>query len=175
MGLDVHGKLIGNVRHEEVFNFIRQKIDANAVDYVKSEEHDMIKVSWGHIKYGECDKWVTTSGFISFTTKDGNSRSLFYCYDNINSLENLKYYSDLGLADMVKAETTFISLGYNGEAVEIIKQIVAHFGGWIDENDCDDTPYYPILKNDDGSLKPVIEVTMNDIYDKFNAVVIIKK
>ena len=58
---------------------------------------------------------------------------------------------------------------------KIIKELVAYFGGgWIDENDCDDEEYYPIELNNDGSVKPVKYVTMNDIYEKFGCVVIIK-
>lgn len=64
----------------------------------------------------------------------------------IISIENLTFYSKHGLEDMVKSETTHISLGYWGNAVDIIKSIVAEFGGWIDENDCDDKEYYAIDK-----------------------------
>ena len=59
--------------------------------------------------------------------------------------------------------------------MEIIKEIVAHFGGgWIDENDCDDEDYYPIELNVDGSIKQVQYITMEDVYEKFGSVVIIK-
>ena len=75
---------------------------------------------------------------------------------------------------MVEAETTYLSLGFWGNSVEIMKEIIAHFGGgWIDENDCDDKTYYPIMINEDGSIKPVQYITMNDIYEKFGSVVII--
>ena len=75
---------------------------------------------------------------------------------------------------MVESETTYLSLGYWGSSIEIIKEIVAHFGGgWIDENDCDDKEYYPIELDVDGNIKPVQYVTMNDIYEKFGSVVVI--
>ena len=73
---------------------------------------------------------------------------LFYYYGNINSYENLKYYTEFGLEDMVKSETTHIGLGYWGSSVEIIKEIVENFGGgWLDENDCDDKEYYVVKSN----------------------------
>lgn len=50
------------------------------------------------------------SGFINFDDH-GDCRNLFYYYSNINALENLEYYTDYGLDDMVEAETTCISLG----------------------------------------------------------------
>lgn len=66
------------------------------------------------------------------------------------------------------------TLGYWGNSIEIIKEIVAHFGGgWVDENDCDDKEYYPIEVNTDGSVKPIKYVTMKDIYEKFGSVVVI--
>lgn len=75
---------------------------------------------------------------------------------------------------MVLSETTYISLGFWGSSVEIIKEIVSYFGGgWVDENDCDDKEYYPIEVNTDGSIKPIQYVTMNDIYEKFGSVVVI--
>lgn len=47
---------------------------------------------------------------------------------------------------MVEAETTAVSLGCHGASVEIIKELIKHFGGgWIDENDCDDEEYYEIV------------------------------
>ena len=50
------------------------------------------------------------------------------------------------LEDMVKAETTYLSLNKDDSSVDDIKKIVEHFGGWVDEDDCDDEPYYPLLK-----------------------------
>lgn len=76
---------------------------------------------------------------------------------------------------MVEMETTYLSLGCWGNSVDIMKELVAHFGGgWIDENDCDDKEYYPVELNVDKSIKPVQYVTMNDIYEKFGNVVIIE-
>lgn len=55
-----------------------------------------------------------------------------------------------------------------------MRDLVLQFGGWIDENDCDDEDYYPISKDADGNISPVLLVTMEDIYQKFGGVVIIK-
>lgn len=48
---------------------------------------------------------------------------MFYLYSNVNYYENLDYYKTLGLEDMVKSETTYISLGYDENSCEIIKSI----------------------------------------------------
>ena len=175
MGVDTKGLLKGKIEHEEVLSFIRQKFDENAKshielkDYGSDSKHDWIKE-----RYDNTGKWLTRSGFISFN--DGTEETnIFYCYTNNNSYENLEYYEDCGLEDMVKSETTYLSMSCFGSSKKIMKEIVSHFGGWIDENDCDNEPYYPIIKNVDGSIKPVIRVTMEELYEKFGGVVIIAK
>ena len=59
---------------------------------------------------------------------------------------------------MVKQEKTSLTLGYYGNSVEIMKDLVSQFGGWIDENDCDDQSYYPILTNKDKVVQPVKKI-----------------
>lgn len=177
MGLDTKGKIKGFIRYEEIINFIRQKYDKNVTNDIKKTVYRPIsEIEWKyrvneHSEDNENE--YSISGRIDFNYH-GEQRSMFYAYDNVNSYENLDYYSELGLKDMVLAETTYISFGCWGSSVEIAKEIVSHFGGgWIDENDCDDKPYYPIETNPDGSIKPVQYVTMEEIYEKFGSVVII--
>lgn len=177
MGAATKGEIKGFVRHEEIINFIRQKYDKNATnDIKKTIYHPVSEIDWKY-KINEHsednENWYCISGRIDFDYH-GEQRSVFYAYNNINSYENLDYYSKHGLKDMVLAETTYISFGYWGSSVEIAKEIIAHFGGgWIDENDCDDKLFYPIETNPDGSIKPVQYVTMEDIYEKFGSVVVI--
>ena len=179
MGVDTHGIIKGFVRPEEVFNFIRQKWDKNTTNGVNKRVNCPIsECNWDY-KINEHsednENWYTTCGFICFKYKE-EDRMLFYNYDNLNSFENLEYYSKYGLEYMVRTETTYLSLGCWGSSVEIIRELVAHFGGgWLDENDCDDKEYYPIELKEDGSIKPVEYVTMEDIYEKFGCVVVIAK
>lgn len=177
MGADTHGKIRGFVRHEDIFNFIVQKYDENAVCDIKNRVNSPLSECDWKYKINEHsednENWYSISGRIDFNYH-GEERSLFYVYDNLNSYENINFYSEHGLKDMVLSETTYLSLGFWGSSVEIIKEIVAHFGGgWVDENDCDDKEYYPIEVNTDGSIKPAQYVTMKDIYEKFGSVVVI--
>lgn len=175
MGVDTKGLLKGRVLPEDVLNFIRQTFDPNAIFHVKLNNYgDDSGYEWIKERYDDSGEWKNWNGYIYF--HDGvRDRGMFYSYTNHNSWENLEYYSNFNLKDMVKAETTYLSLDKDDSSIDDIKKIVAHFGGWIDEDDCDDEPYYPILRNADGTIKPVIHVTMNDIYDKFGAIVIIDK
>lgn len=37
-----------------------------------------------------------------------------------------------------------VSLGYWGSNIEIMKWLLEEFGGYLDESDCDDEPFYPV-------------------------------
>lgn len=118
MGLDTKGKIKGFVRHEEIINFIRQKYDKNVTNDIKKTVYRPIsEIEWKyrvneHSEDNEND--YSISGRIDFNYH-GEQRSMFYAYENVNSYENLDYYSELGLKDMVLAETTYISFGCWGQ------------------------------------------------------------
>lgn len=61
--------------------------------------------------YGKSKDYETEFGWISFTY-EGEKRFLNYQYRNINTYEGLRYYEKLGAADMVKAETSILRIGY---------------------------------------------------------------
>lgn len=148
MSVDTHGEIKGFVKHEEILNFIRQKWDKDAKDDVKKSVICPISRCNWHYKINENsennENWYSIYGFICFKYND-EDRALFYNYSNLNIYENLEFYSKHNLRDMVEAEKTSLLLEYGGSSVEIMKEIVTHFGGgWIDENDCDDKEYYPV-------------------------------
>lgn len=146
MGCDTCGKIKGYVKSEDIFEFVKQKYDKDATNQVtRKTSCPLSKCDWTYKINKHSDdyvNWYNISGFICFTYNNEN-RLLFYSYDNLNHYENLEYYTKFGLEDMVKSETTYVSLGCWGSSVEIIKEIIENFGGgWIDENDCDDNVYY---------------------------------
>lgn len=146
MGRDTYGKLKGYVKHEDIFEFIKNNYDENATCRVDRTVHRPLShLDWEYTINEHSDdnvNWYDISGFIYFKY-NGENRMLHYFYDNIIDLSDLEYYSEHGLEDFVKAEKTHIGLSYWGSSVEIIKEILEHFdGGWIDENDCDDEEYY---------------------------------
>lgn len=146
MGCDTYGKLKGYVKHEDIFEFIKNNYDENATRRVSRTVHRPLSdLDWEYTINEHSDdnvNWYDISGFIHFK-QNGENRMLHYFYDNIIDLNDLEYYSEYGLEDFAKAEKTHIGLGYWGSSVEIIKEILGHFdGGWIDENDCDDETYY---------------------------------
>lgn len=176
MSVDTNGRIKGYVSSAEVLNYIRAKYDKNAKSLVSTENRGpFVDLPFPVEVYdpNETDV-IFESGFIEFEAY-GNSRSLFYMHYNYNCHENLKYYFELGLEDMVNAHTTHISLGCYGQSDEIITNIVSHFGGgWVDENDCDDKPFHRVGAMVDGEVPPVIYVTMAEIEEKFGGTVVIK-
>lgn len=92
------------------------------------------------------------SGYVEFTYK-GEKRSLFFLNDS---------------------KMVYISLGFWGESVEIIASIVKNFGGWVDENCCDDEDFYYIPKDKDSKEYNIIYITQEELNKKFGGIVVIK-
>ena len=152
MSVDTHGKLKGFVRHQDILSFIQKKWDPNAKSNIKKQMYGTLNV-YDNIPYqinphsDDIEHYYVIAGFIFFTYQ-GEKRMLFYDYDNINTYENLEYYQDYGLEEMVRTETTFLSLGAHQSSIDIIKDILRNFnGGWLDEDDCDDEEYYVVEPN----------------------------
>lgn len=145
MSIATIGKLKGHITIEQVLQFVRDTYDKDARIFFRDttdwDESPAIKE-----RYDDSGRWIGNTCSIAFNLPDDGERMLFYCYENVNFYENLEYYQEHGLGDMVKAETTYISLGCWGHSVDIMKAIVSNFGGWLDENDCDDVVFYEIEK-----------------------------
>jgi len=132
MGIETKALLKGKVEHDEVLDFVKKRYDANAISHVEFTNYGSDSgYDWIKERYDNTGEWLSWSGFISFY--DGEKRrSLFYCYVNHNSYRDVDQYARVGLVDMVKSETTYLRI-YNCPK-EIMKEIVTHFGGWIDES-----------------------------------------
>lgn len=146
MSVSTCGKIKGYIKAEDLCNFIRENWDVNVVNTINKEIIVPISDLKQNFLFNEHstdnNNWYSFYGHIIFKYKN-ESRRLFYSYNNVNFLENLNYYSKHNLEDMVKAETTYISLENWGSSAEIITELIKNFGGgWLDENDCDDNQYY---------------------------------
>lgn len=147
MSCDTILKLKGHVTAEQIVDYIDEyyKLFNNSV---KEDNYGSLNnYNWVKEKYDDSNEWKITSGFITFNDGEEN-RTIYYFYQNVNSYENLGYYKKYNLENMAKLETTYVSLGHYGNSVEIMKGIAQEFGGWLDENDCDDIPPYWIDKVD---------------------------
>lgn len=178
MSVDTRVRLIGRIEAEAVAEWIRNNIDKNVrlgefhVTRITEKEYDDYATK-GDIKASySMDKTLwSISNWIMFNY-NGRQRTIFYYYSPLNWYENLEYYKPLGLEEMVKSETTNLSLGYDDDAKNIMERIVKAFGGWIDYNDCDDEEF---VKFEKGSESPITikHITMADVYEAFGGFVVI--
>lgn len=177
MSVDTKARLLGHISPEEIVNYIYHNWDKNVVNYVeyedlnhwKKENYNWIKEVYGNEIYSE-------HGFINFNYND-ESRSIFYNYNSYNLYENLEYYKKYGLEQMVKSETTYLSLGKWGSSIEIIKELVTYYGGWINFDDSKDEEYYYIPSTQPDRRKefpPVIYMTQEQLNKHFGGIVVIK-
>ncbi len=166
MSIITIGKIKGFIDYREILNYIKQKFDINVKEYITKDILSKINKEQANEYFDDniCYKY---SGFIIFKYNN-KTIPIFYSYTNVN-------VSDSHLDNILLSEITTVMSFYNDNNVNIIKQIVAHFGGgWLDENSCDDISFYPIELNFDNTIKPVKYVTMQEIYDKFGCNVVIK-
>lgn len=83
-------------------------------------------------KYTNVEVRATVPDFMYLTFKDGDDqRQLAVSFTNSCERDN-------GIAGI------WCSLGMWGNSVEIARYLCETFGGYLDENDCDDQEFYPI-------------------------------
>ena len=148
MSVDTKGLIKGNISPEEITNILQQKGYIN----VGIMRKDKMEVK-------ECGTYY--SSVITFDDKD-DKRMIFVLYDtyqgDVKTLVNEG--EDIDLNNIY----TQISLGFWNNSEKIIKDIIDEYGGYIDVNDCDDIGYKPIKLDSKSNTRPVINVTMKDIY-----------
>jgi hypothetical protein len=66
-------------------------------------------------------------------------------YKELHSSTSWQYVKQDKLPDLTKG--TLISLGYNDDAIQLFTIIAFLCGGYINERDTDDKPYYKVKKN----------------------------
>jgi hypothetical protein len=153
MGVDTRGIINKKIDIEEVYNFILNTYDKNAVLDKDASPADRLPL-----------------GSIYF--KDGEDQRRLFCCNNEDITKFSPEYPELNFSDDVHSYL-WVSLGYWKNSVEIIKNIINHFGGYVDENDCDDEGWYYLGENPNNTIPSIIKVTMKDIYEKFGGVVVI--
>ena len=153
MTVDTKGLLKGDVSHIEIIEFLKKKFN------IENITHNIVKDAVFTKIYSK----PIYHGFIQIETKNEH-RSMFY----ISGKPKDESYTEVD-----DNEYTYISLGHNELAEDIIGSIVSEFGGYYDRNDCDDEGFIPVEK--EGRFKPIRRVTMKEIYEKFGEVVIIEE
>jgi hypothetical protein len=156
MGIDTKGIFKDYVTPEQIVEYlqsktncenVRSEVKSNVLGKLDSTDFDLIQKN-------NSDNWEVTSGFIIFdyynVAGEKETRMMYYFYDNISSCEEIKNFIDYRLQtsenklDLIQSyikSCVTVSLGYWGDGIEIISDLMKHFGGWVDENDCDEIHY----------------------------------
>ena len=140
MATSTNVKVIGKLPVDKLVSFIKEKISQNITISIEEEEQffdtksDIVFLSIAGIEKRDV-------GWIHFTY-NGKNRSLFYLYkdtfwfDKLDILSNIKNNTP-----ELNGEYTYLSLGFDSDAVEIMTKIAKEFGGYLDEQDTDNVPY----------------------------------
>lgn len=124
MGVDTNGYVSRQVTAMDIYNIICSKFDKDAIFDVKVETRNGVDEEIGKIyfKIGE------------------DQRGLFLCH---GENENDQKFDFDGSSKYV-----YMSLGHWNNSEQIMTNIVKCFGGYIDENDCDDIDAFYIPQSE---------------------------
>lgn len=146
MGIDTKVAIPGKIEPNKIFDFIKEHFDENAISDVeaKVQSQELLDsfVESGNVILGK--ELIFESGFIHFRYKE-EQRSLFFFYANYYGFDAYTFKNNLlNNTRELNGDNTSLSLGASGYAVEILTQIAKEFGGYIDEDDCDDKWFYKV-------------------------------
>lgn len=117
--------------------------------------------------------WCSENCLITFLTPQGNYRTIFWAFDACVFTE----------AEVFRKQSnnpfTYISMHKDEQGINIIKSITAYFGGYFDEDDCDNIDYIAIPKNSsevkngglNSEIKPIFYFTMEELQEYFGGFV----
>lgn len=133
MGKDIVVRLKGHITQHQIIDFLSS---VGYTTFDKTTKYiEGLKELWrcSYSDYDDSCNAVHIDGFIKLS-KDGEINSIYYSYWNVNTFEEIPHYQldypdRLNLILMAAMETTYISMNYSEESVELMKSICEHFGG----------------------------------------------
>lgn len=149
MGVCTSGVMSPDITVTDILNAVQKRVDADA------------KLS--DVEIYDCNGHQVVSGYVILSDRTGYRK--LHIYTGYCQKEGTPYNETLA---------TQVSLGASGDAVAIIRNIVANFGGYVQDSDNmynDFYTPYQLLKTDDGTLVQVRNVTMEEVYAQFGEVV----
>lgn len=115
MGVDTYGIIAKDIKVEDVFQYIKYKYDTQAI---LTDGFKCNTIYFNYNKIEERQLWI---------------------FKNTDKTFTLEGFGELTVSE---GRNTTFDLGYWGHSVEIINDLVSHFGGgFVDFNDCDDISY----------------------------------
>lgn len=155
MSVNTKVRLRGYITPEEISDFLKEKFGYRIRFGVTTSHYAIPAESKVYDIYKTTGDWEVRSGCIDVIVDDTGekSRSIFYYKSNLNFRENYESYasSHPELIEMVCSETTCLSLCYDEFAIEVLGAIADEFGGWLCENDGNETYYRVVGKREEKS------------------------
>lgn len=145
MGKDTCVRLKGHVTQQQIIEFL------NSIGYLADDKTNIYPLTFDvndNRLYSNATSICCNheeSGFIRIC-KNEESSVIFYLYPVQTLTEDVmstyvNYPDRPDLLIMESSDTTFLDMRYSEDNLDLMKTICEHFGGWIDENDCDDETY----------------------------------
>lgn len=143
MGIDTNVKIVGKLDIDQLVTFIKEQISESITISIEEEEQffdtrsDIVFLGIDGV-----EKRVV--GWIHFVY-NGKNRSLFYLYKDTFWFDKSEILSNIkNNTPELNGEATYLSLGFDEDAVEIMTKIAKEFDGYLDEQDTDNIPYKKI-------------------------------
>lgn len=145
MTAKTHGYITKEIELEQLYQFVLKYFDPSA------------KINRYENRFGESNEMA-----VYFTYK-GEERRLF----------TMVYKSRKFSKSGEKHRMIFLDLDYWGHSVEIMRSVLSFFGGWLDENDCDNEEPYYIEVQADGVTPNIIKITRSELNRRLGGMVVI--
>ena len=100
-------------------------------------------------KYKNVSTYSTSESFLFFVCFDVSKKETGRCMDVF-----FRDFSDY------KIQGVLLSLSAYGSSIDILKYLCETFGGYLDENDCDDEEFYPIRLDLFGETRELTEYSI---------------
>lgn len=168
----VHPKLIEDYINSNPDKFFGYKAEVRGIKREDWGEISELKEGYHNYSDSSETKQYNISGWITLSLNGNEKRSMFYSYNNIRYQDDVLNVVGEG---KVITNYTWLSLGCDHWAQNVMIELLSYFGGWYEADDCaEDTRLIPYKETSEGDYKPPRFVTLQDVYDKFGEYVIIQ-
>ncbi len=145
MTAKTYGYITKDIELDDVHQFILKYFDPQA------------KINRYENRFGESNEMAV---YFTYKTEERRLFSMIY---------NTRKFSKTG----DKHRMILMDLDFWGHSVEIMRAILSHFGGWIDENDCDTEEAYFMEPQKDGITPNIIKITRSELNRRMGGMVVI--
>ena len=178
MGVSTRAYLQGKIEPEKVAQFVQSylNIPIKNIAILNSQCSPIkMKQEFNPVNIYSDNKtiWIVENCHICFKNSQNKTRIIFWY------VSNTVFDNDEDFRKKSTEPFTYISMTKDEESIALIKSLTTHFGGYFDEDDCDDIDYIAIPKNSsevkngglNSEIKPIFYFTMEELQEYFGGFV----